>query len=134
MPLVEIDVLRGRSEEELDAICVGVHAAMVETLDVPEHDRFQIITEREPRTLRFDRRYLQADRSEGFVLIRLTLASGRSTEVKRAFYARVLERLVEAVGVREDDLAVVLVENGREDWSFGRGQASYLEIPKEDWR
>jgi len=31
-------------------------------------------------------------------------------------------------------LAVVMVENGREDWSFGRGQASYLELPRAAWR
>jgi hypothetical protein len=22
----------------------------------------------------------------------------------------------------------------REDWSFGRGRASYLELPREEWR
>lgn len=27
-----------------------------------------------------------------------------------------------------------MVENGREDWSFGRGQASYLELPRDAWR
>jgi hypothetical protein len=29
---------------------------------------------------------------------------------------------------------VMLVENAREDWSFGHGQASYLELPPEAWR
>jgi hypothetical protein len=26
------------------------------------------------------------------------------------------------------------VENGREDWSFGAGQANYLTLPPDDWR
>jgi hypothetical protein len=29
---------------------------------------------------------------------------------------------------------VILVENERTDWSFGRGQASYVVIPPEQWR
>lgn len=36
----------------------------------------------------------------------------------------------ERVGMRTGNLAVVMVENEREDWSFGRGQASYLELPR----
>jgi phenylpyruvate tautomerase PptA (4-oxalocrotonate tautomerase family) len=54
MPLVTIDLLQGRSDQELDAISGAVHEAMVELLEVPERDRFQIITEHEPRTFRFD--------------------------------------------------------------------------------
>jgi hypothetical protein len=54
MPLVEIDLLEGRSEAELDAISDAVHEAMVAQLDVPQRDRFQLITERSPRHLRFD--------------------------------------------------------------------------------
>jgi 4-oxalocrotonate tautomerase len=52
----------------------------------------------------------------------------------QAFYRRLAQLLAERVGLREEDLAVVLVENGREDWSFGRGRASYLELPPEAWR
>jgi 4-oxalocrotonate tautomerase len=38
------------------------------------------------------------------------------------------------VGLRPEDLAVILVENSREDWSFGRGEASYLVLPRDRWR
>jgi hypothetical protein len=27
-----------------------------------------------------------------------------------------------------------LVENTREDWSFGNGEASYVVLPQERWR
>ena len=68
MPLVEIDLLEGRSEAELDAISDAVHEAMVAELDVPQRDRFQIITERTPGCLRFDPNYLDIDRDEEFLL------------------------------------------------------------------
>ena len=134
MPLVEIDLLEGRSGEELDAISDAVHEAMVAVLDVPARDRFQIITERAPGYLRFDRSYLDIDRDEGFLLVRVTLAAGRTTDAKQAFYGRLAELLAERIGIRTENLAVVMVENDREDWSFGHGRASYLELPRDAWR
>jgi phenylpyruvate tautomerase PptA (4-oxalocrotonate tautomerase family) len=64
----------------------------------------------------------------------VTLSAGRSAQAKQAFYARLAELLGELVALRAEDLAVVLTENERQDWSFGRGEASYVVIPKEDWR
>jgi 4-oxalocrotonate tautomerase len=134
MPLVEIDLLEGRSDEELDAISDVVHEAMVAVLDVPARDRFQIITERAPGYLRFDRSYLDIDRDEGFLLVRVTLAAGRTTDAKQAFYGRLAELLAERIGMRTENLAVVMAENDREDWSFGHGRASYLDLPRDAWR
>jgi 4-oxalocrotonate tautomerase len=134
VPLITIDLLAGRPDDELDAIALSVHEAMVETLDVPEHDRFQIITEHAARTLHFDRDYLRGGRTDAFVLVRVTLAAGRTTDAKRAFYTRLADLLSERIDLDSADLAVTLVENQREDWSFGRGEVSYLDIPREDWR
>jgi 4-oxalocrotonate tautomerase len=134
MPLVQIDLLEGRPSEELDVIADSVQEAMVEHLDVPERDRFQLLEEHGADTLRFDRHYLDIERTDRFVLVRVTLSVGRSTEAKQAFYRRLADLLAERVGLRTEDLAVTLVENAREDWSFGRGQASYVELPPEAWR
>ena len=134
MPLVEIHLLEGRPPQELTAIAEAVQEAMVEHLDVPERDRFQVLTQHGAQTLQFDRHYLDIERSDGFVMMRVTLSAGRATDAKRAFYGRLAELLSERIGLREEDLAVVLVENQREDWSFGHGQASYLELPREAWR
>jgi phenylpyruvate tautomerase PptA (4-oxalocrotonate tautomerase family) len=134
MPLVTIDVLKGRPPEEVEAISDAVHEAMVELLDVPVRDRFQIVTQQGPDTLRFDRHYLDIERSDRFVLVTITLAAGRSTDTKRAFYRHLADLLAERVGLRPEDLAVTLIENQREDWSFGNGLASYLELPREAWR
>jgi hypothetical protein len=37
-------------------------------------------------------------------------------------------------GMRPENLAVALVENTREDWSFGNGIAQYVVLPKEEWK
>ena len=99
MPLVDIDLLAGRADQDLRLIGDAVHEAMVEQLKV-----------------------------------RVTLAAGRTDEAKSAFYARLAELLAERIGLRPEDLAVILVENERTDWSFGRGQASYVVLPREQWR
>jgi 4-oxalocrotonate tautomerase len=134
MPLVRIDVLRGRPQHELTAIGSCVHQAMVTDLGVPERDHFQVVTEHDPDRLLFDRNYLDIDRSDGWVLVHVTLAAGRSTEAKQAFYSGLCERLAATVDLRREDVAVVLVENRREDWSFGHGAANYLTLPPESWR
>jgi 4-oxalocrotonate tautomerase len=134
MPLVTIDLLEGRTQSELDAISDAVHDAMVECLAVPTRDRFQLINQHQPSTLRFDHHYLDIDRSERFALVRITLAAGRATAAKQAFYRRLSELLASRAGLTPADLTVILIENNREDWSFGHGQASYLELPPEAWR
>ena len=134
MPLVNIDLLAGRTEEELATIADSVHDAMVEELDVPRRDRFHVITQHSPATLHFDRHYLDIERSDRFVMVQITLSAGRSAEAKSAFYARLAALLTDRAGLRPEDLAVVLVENERTDWSFGRGQASYVMLPRDQWR
>ncbi|MGD0240642.1 MAG: tautomerase family protein [Streptosporangiaceae bacterium] len=64
----------------------------------------------------------------------MTPSAGRTTEAKSAFYRRLAELLAERIELQPEDLAVILVENERTDWSFGRGEASYVVIPREDWR
>ena len=134
MPLIRIELLAGRPPEELTALTDNVHLAAVEKLGIPERDRFQVITEHDPAHLRFDRAYLDIDRSDQWILVQVTLSRGRATEVKEGFYARLAELLGQAISLRPEDLAVVLVENGRDDWSFGRGEASYVVLPREAWR
>lgn len=51
MPLVNIDLLEGRTEQDLHLIGDSVHQAMVEELGVPQRDRFQVITQHSPATL-----------------------------------------------------------------------------------
>jgi 4-oxalocrotonate tautomerase len=134
VPLVNIDLLEGRTPEELRVIGDSVHQAMTEQLNVPKRDRFQTIAQHTPATLQFDHDYLDIERSDQFVMVRVTLAAGRSTDAKAAFYRQLAGLLADRIGLRSEDLAVVLVENDRADWSFGRGQASYLVLPREQWR
>lgn len=122
MPLVRIDVSEELPEARVAAFADAVHAALVETVDVPANDRFQVVTAHPPRRLILDRTYFGVDRSAGALVVQITFRRGRSEEKKRALYASLAAR-AKALGIRPEDVMVVLQENTPVDWSFGAGIA-----------
>ena len=128
MPLVRISLLQG-PEGFGRKIGQVVYRTMVDTIDVPRDDNFQVITEHSRDTLVFDRGYLDIPRTDGFVSIQITLSEGRSLEKKRLLYRTLAERLQRELGVRPEDVFVNLIEVKKENWSFGNGIASYA--PRE---
>ncbi len=125
MPLVRISLREGKSVAYRRAIADGVHRAMVEVVNVPPLDRFQVISEHSSDALIYDPNYLDIDRSDDVVFVQITLNAGRTTDQKRALYARTCELLAKDPGVRPQDLLINLVEVARENWSFGNGEAQY---------
>jgi phenylpyruvate tautomerase PptA (4-oxalocrotonate tautomerase family) len=125
MPLVRIDVRKGKPAAYRAAVADGVHRAMVETINVPAADRFQVVTEHAADGLVYDPSYLGVARTDDVVFVQITLNAGRTVEMKRALYARIVELLAAAPGVRREDVLVSLVEVAKENWSFGNGIAQY---------
>ena len=127
MPLVRISVRQGTTAEYRRALGDGVHRAMVEAIAAPPDDRFQVITEHPPGGMIYDAHYLGIERSENVVLVQITLSTGRRPQQKRALYRRMAEILAESPGVRPQDLLINLVEVSWENWSFGNGEAQYMD-------
>lgn len=123
MPFVQIDATEGLAEAALTALADGVHQALQEAFGVPPDDCFQLVTTHRPGRLVADPSYLGVARTaRGYVLVRITLRSGRTPAQKRALYATIAARAA-AAGMRPEDVMVVLVENALIDWSFGGGVA-----------
>lgn len=125
MPLVRIDVIEGRTPENLRALADCVHRAMVEAFAAPERDRYQVIQEHRPEHLIILDTGLGIERSDQVVLIQVT-EQGRDEAQKAALYARLAELLEQQGVARPDDVVVSVVENTRADWSFGFGRAQFL--------
>jgi 4-oxalocrotonate tautomerase len=125
MPLVEITLRKGKKPEFLRTVADCVHEALVAQANVPVDDRFQIIHEVEPDGLIAHPSYGGVTRSEGLVIVKITLNAGRTLDVKKSLYADMADRLEKAADVRRDDLMVCLVEVTKENWSFGKGLATY---------
>ena len=121
MPLARITLIKGKSSEYLSALAQGVHASLVETYDMDERDRFQIIEEVEPGRLIYSRDYAGGPRSEDFMIIAVE-SMPRAKEMKEAFYKRLVKSLGEAPGVRREDIFIVLSDRlALEDISFANG-------------
>ena len=125
MPLVRISLIEGKPESYLQKLGDLVHGAMVETISVPAQDRFQIITEHKKSHFIYDPAYLDIRRTDGLIIIQITLNQGRTVEKKRALYRRIAELLQQEMNVRKEDVLVSLVEVAKENWSFGNGEAQY---------
>ncbi len=126
MPLARISIRRGKPREYRAALIDGVYRAMRETFNVPEEDRFMVLTEHDEDELVFSTTYMNIPRSDDFVMVQLTVTNSRMVEQKKALFARIVELLSEKPGVRKEDVFINLVEVGKEDWSFENGVAQYL--------
>ncbi len=125
MPLARIDLVQGKPADYRRAVGEVIYQAMLDTLKVPQGDRFQVITEHAAENLVFDPNYLGVSRTADCIFIQVTLNEGRTMEVKRAFYKAVADGLHERLGLRREDVVINLVEVGKGDWSFGNGIAQY---------
>lgn len=124
MPLVRIDLLKGKDENYRRQIGRAVYEAMV-SVGVPENDRFQIVSEHDEGNFLFDPDYLGIHRTKDLVMIQITWNTGRTTAQKQALYRAIADGLHEAVGLRREDVLINVVEVHKENWSFGNGIAQY---------
>jgi 4-oxalocrotonate tautomerase len=126
MPFVRIDLKRGKSAEYRKTLGQIVYNAMIDLINVPNDDKFQIITEHDLDDLNFAESYLGNHYSEDIVFIQITLNYGRSVELKKAFYKRIVDDIHNQLHGRPDDVIINLVEVAKENWSFGHGIAQYV--------
>ncbi len=126
MPLVRIDLRRGKSAAYKKAISEGVYQALREIFTVPENDRFMVVTDRADEDFLYKPNYLGIDHGPDFVMLQITVSNTRTVEQKQALYARIVELLEKNPGIRRQDVMINLIDVGKENWSFGNGVAQYV--------
>ena len=125
MPLLRFDLIEGRSESEIRKILDTTHDVLIEALQVPKRDRYQVIQEHKPSRIVVEDTGLGFARSDNVLLLQVT-SRPRSREMKENFYRLLVERLDSRCGIAPDDVIVNFVTNADEDWSFGAGRAQFL--------
>ena len=125
MPLLRFDLIEGRSESEIGKILDAAHEVLLETLKVPNHDRYQVVHEHKRSRMIVEDTGLGFVRSDNVLLLQIT-SRPRSREMKENFYRLLVERLATRCGISPDDVIVNFVTNADEDWSFGAGRAQFL--------
>jgi hypothetical protein len=134
MPLVRIDVNKGRSRDDLRRISQSIHDAILTEYRIPDRDYFHILSEHQPGEIFAQDAGLGFDRTTEVVMIQIFTQSGRSQDAKQSLFAAIARGLA-SVGVAGEDVFIGYVENGPGDWSFGFGRAQYitgeLDVPKK---
>lgn len=127
MPLVRVDLVEGKPETYRNAISNVLSQAMTDIFNIPEKNRFIIMSERSLEDMMLSPDYLNIQRSANCVVIQITLNNGYSVEQKKAFYHAVAYGLQEKTGMRLEDVFINLVEVQKENWSFGMGEMQYTK-------
>ncbi len=114
MPLVKIEIRKGKSKEYKKSLLEGVHRALVQALKIPDSDRKQRLYE------------LDADnfenKTDNATLIEITMFKGRSFAAKKELYEALINILSENPGIRGEDITIVLNEQPLENWGLRGGK------------
>ena len=124
MPLVRIDLLKGRDAAYRQNVGRVVYEAMI-GVGVFDRDRFQIIGEHDGNNFIIDPTDLGIERANDLIIIQVTWNDGRTLDQKKAFYKSIVDGLVQVIGIRPENVFINLIEMREENWSIGDRIATY---------
>lgn len=123
MPLVKVNLRKGRSAADKAAIGDSIQSALETTLKVPDADRYHLFTEFDDENFHHTGSYLGFEYTAQLLIVEITFLVGRDDDTKIALLAEINRNLVAAGLVRADDVFVMITEIGIANVSFGGGLA-----------
>ena len=117
MPLVKVEMIKGKSREYKTSVLDMIHIALVEALGIEEWDRFQRIIEIDKENFE-----LPEGKTDDFMIIELTLFPGRSKEQKRLAIETITDKLNKELGIKNTDVFIVINEPPMENWGLAGKQ------------
>lgn len=125
MPLLKIDLFNVKEADELKSLLDNLHEAVVESFDVPDGDRYQIVNQHKENEMILEDTGLGFTRTKNALAITV-ISRKRTKESKLRFYQLVTDKLKERNNIDPKDVLISIVENDDEDWSFGYGKAQFI--------
>jgi 4-oxalocrotonate tautomerase family enzyme len=119
MPIVKIDLKKGKTIEFHKIFMDLVHASMVEVLQLPTDDRNIRISE-------FDPAYIQSKPPYEY-FIEIIMFAGRTKETKSKLFRSIVSKLKEALKIAPTHVFIVINEQPKENWGI-RGGVSAADI------
>ena len=117
MPLVRIEMKKGKSLEYKKNVLDCIHEGLMETIGIEDWDRFQRIIEIDP-----DDFETAPGKTEAFMIIEITMFPGRSKEQKKALIEQITGKLCERLSIEATDIFIVINEPPTENWGLGGKQ------------
>ncbi|PTI83454.1 tautomerase family protein [Staphylococcus xylosus] len=125
MPLMKIDLIKGREKEEIKQILNISYEVMLDTFKALKGDRYQIVNQHEDYEMQILDTGLDVERTKDVIVFTI-ITRPRTQQQKQRFYSEVTNKLHENMGIRKEDIMFSLIENTDEDWSFFNGEAQFL--------
>ena len=125
MPLIRVDMIEGRSTDQIKTLLDTIHRTVIAAFKVPQRDRYQVVHEHPPSHLIVEDTGLGIARTRNCVVIQVTTRP-HERDAKECFYKLLVDELETACGLAPSDVVVSIVTNSDEDWSFGNGRAQFL--------
>ena len=117
MPLVRVEIVKGKSREYKKTILDCIHKGLVDALQIEDWDRFQRIIEIEKEDFEFPE-----GKTDNFMIIELTVFPGRTKEQKKKAIEKITDRLTEKLSIAPTDIFIVFNEPPIENWGMGGKQ------------
>ena len=114
MPLVRVDMIKGKSPEYKKTVLDCIHAGLMESIGIEDWDRFQRIVE-----IPGDDFETAPEKTDNFMIIELTLFPGRTKEQKGDAIKAITSRLGDGLGIAPTDVFIVINEPPLENWGMG---------------
>ena len=115
MPLVKVEILKGKNIEYKKKLLDGIHQALVDALKIPDNDRRQRLYELE--NINFEK----TGRSDDYTIIEITMFKGRSTEAKKMLFTEIVQNITTALNISSNDITIVINEPPLENWGIRGG-------------
>jgi hypothetical protein len=129
MPLAKIHVHDGRYDEaRLTKLGNAIQIALEEVLGIPPQDYFRIYNILPSNRFVHTPGFLGLTYTDDLIMLEVTFIAGRSKTDRLELLKAINERVVAAVGISPDDLAIMVYETAGENVSFGRGEAQRAHI------
>ena len=125
MPLIKLDMIKGREKEEIKSILDITYNVMLEAFQAPKGDKYLIVNQHEDYEMEILDTGLGIERTDDVIVFTI-VSRPRTKEQKTTFYKNLVNTLHEKVGIRKEDIMISLVENTDENWSFFNGEAQFL--------
>jgi phenylpyruvate tautomerase PptA (4-oxalocrotonate tautomerase family) len=116
MPFVTITLHEGKDKKFIKSLSEIIHTAMHETIVFPPDVLFHKIDEVKKEHMIYLNEFRNVKRSEDMIFVECTIKTGRTVEQKQAMYIRISEDLFTKLGVRKEDIIIIIKENLPEDW------------------
>ena len=117
MPLVRVDMIKGKSPEYKKTLLDCVHSGLMESIGIEDWDRFQRIVEIPQEDFE-----IPSGKTENFMIIEITMFPGRTKEQKKAVIETITGNIVSKLSIPPTDVFIVINEPANENWGMAGNQ------------